>query len=103
MFAHFAKEKASILFRCITMIQYVRYAADTGKNVFRNTQFPAHIARDRVSNRKEGFPAPYAAEPVLSAFMNQTDPARNVIQKACPRANTCPAGHAGEKGGYPWL
>jgi hypothetical protein len=100
MLAHFAREKVSILFKCFTIIQYVRCVADAGKNVFLNMRFPAHIARDRVFNRNEGLSAPYAVEPVLSAFMNQLDPVRNVIQKACPRANICPAGHAGGKGRY---
>jgi hypothetical protein len=99
-FAHFAEEKASILFECSTMNQYVRYVADAGRNVFRNMRFPAHIARVRVFNRTEGLSAPYAVEPVLSAFMNQQPPARNARQKACLRVNICLAGHAGEKGRY---
>jgi hypothetical protein len=89
-----------ILFECFTMSQYVRYVADAERNVFRNMRFPARIARDRVFNRTVGLPAPYAVEPVLSAFMNRQPPARNARQKACLRANICLVGHAGGKGGY---
>lgn len=102
MFAHFAGEKVSILFNCFTMIQYVRCVVDGGGNIFRNMRFPVHIVRGRVYSRIEDWSAPYVVEPVLSPFMSQLDPARNAMQKACIRANICPAGHAGGKGRYPF-
>ncbi len=100
MLAHFAGEKVSILFKCFTLIQYVRCVADAVRSESRNKLFPVHTARDRVFNRNEGLSAPYAVEPVLSAFTNQLYPVRNVIQKAGLRANICPAGHAGGKVRY---